>query len=111
MENKDKVLILSFLILFSFVSVQAQAEPVLASISVDLWPEYDRSSMLVIYHMILSPEVVLPAELSVPIPAGAGSPHAVAIRQPDNSLITVPYTLERQKDWAVVVFQATAPEI
>ena len=105
------LLLVLFLMLISFKLTQAQAETVISSIMVDLWPEFDRPSMLVIYHMTLSPQVNLPAEISFPIPRSAGSPHAVAIKQPDNNLISVPYTLERRDDWRFVVFQATAPEI
>lgn len=111
MKKIAPLLLVLFLMLISFKLTQAQADTVISSIKVDLWPEFDRPSMLVIYHMTLSPQVYLPAEISFPIPRSAGSPHAVAIKQPDNNLISVPYTLERQDEWRYVVFQATAPEI
>lgn len=85
----------------------AQEALTLPDVEVDLWPEYDRPSMLVIYHLSLPNDVTLPAQLSLRIPAAAGEPNAVASRQPDNTLLTVPYEREVQGEWAVITFNAT----
>jgi hypothetical protein len=90
---------------------RAQTENSLASVEADLWPEYDRSSMLVIYHITLSPQTQLPADVSVRIPANAGAPAAVAVKQPDGSLFTAPYTQQQAGEWSDVVFKATTPEV
>jgi hypothetical protein len=91
--------------------VRAQVGPRLSGLEVDLWPEYDRSEMLVIYKAALSPEVPLPAELSFRIPTAAGEPNAVAERQVDGALFSLAYEREVQGEWAVVRFTATMPEI
>jgi len=89
----------------------AQGTVTLASAEVDLWPEYDRPNMLVIYHMTLSAQISPPVELSVRIPARAGDPHAVAVRQADGALFSVVYDREVQGDWAVITFTATSPDV
>ena len=59
----------------------AQSEVKLSSMEVDLWPEYDRPNVLVIYRITLPPTTTLPVDLSFRIPAAAGEPSAVAVRQ------------------------------
>jgi hypothetical protein len=92
-------------------SVQAQEALTLESLNVALWPEYDRPSMLVIYKVILSPDVPLPAEVGLRIPAAAGVPNAVAELGVDGSLYDVAYEREVRGDWGVVKFIATVPEV
>jgi hypothetical protein len=90
----------------------------LSVVEVDLWPEFDRAEMLVIYHIIIPTEVFLPVELRLRIPAVAGIPNAVAARQPGGSLITIPYVQQAEGgvkqsngDWSWLIFQAITPEI
>ncbi|MEW5869801.1 MAG: zinc-ribbon domain-containing protein [Chloroflexota bacterium] len=92
-------------------AVRAQAGVALAAVEIDLWPEFDQPSMLVIYRLTLSPEVRLPVELGVRIPAAAGTPNAVAARQPDGALFNTPYTMQDDGDWTRLVFQATSPDL
>lgn len=77
-------------VLFVFPSlVSAQADIRLATLNVQLWPEYDRPSMLVIYEFTLAPETKLPASLTFHIPAGA---NLIAVAADQNgSLVTVSY--------------------
>jgi hypothetical protein len=57
----------------------AQANPRFASLSVEIWPEYDRAgAVLVILKAELAPEVKLPAQLQLRLPASSGGPTAVA---------------------------------
>jgi len=81
------------------------------SVEIDLWPEYDHPDMLVIYRIELSPQVVLPAELRIQIPAAAGEPNAVAVRDPGGSLLNAPYEREINGDWAVITLTASMPGI
>ena len=90
---------------------QAQQDITLSVVKVDLWPEFDRPTMLVIYHITLPDQAILPATISLSIPTAAGTPNAVAIKQPDGALITIPYTQEADGDWSRLVFQATAAEV
>lgn len=88
----------------------AQQETVtIETILVDVWPEYDRPSILVIYHVTLSSQTRLPAELTFRIPASAGSPHAVAM-QDVNGLYTLAYETEAQGDWTEVTFTTPVPD-
>ncbi len=108
---KRIIAIFIFLVLLFPFNALAQSESPLAAVSIDLWPEFDRPATLVIYHITLSPQVSLPYQMSVRIPAGSGAPHAVAVQQPGGALISVPFEQEPDASWTRVVFQATAPEI
>lgn len=55
-------------------SAFAQGNLTLSSVEVDLWPEYDQPAVLVIYRVVLPASVVLPADLTLRIPAAAGEP-------------------------------------
>lgn len=55
-----------------------KANPHLASLQIEIWPEYDRPGALVILRAALAPDVALPVQLSLRIPASSGGPSAVA---------------------------------
>jgi len=110
MAKRIIAIFILMVLLFPF-NTFAQVEPPLAAVSVDLWPEFDRPTTLVIYHITLSSQVSLPYQMSVRIPAAAGAPHAVAVQQPGGALISVPFEQEPEVGWTRVIFQATAPEI
>jgi hypothetical protein len=100
------------------VVVPAHAQPgalTLSSLEVDLWPEYDQPSVLVIYRIVLPPGVSLPVDLSLRIPAAAGEPSAVAVRQVStagtNDLFTIPYQRQVDGEWGLISLTATAPEL
>jgi len=68
----------------------AQQAPVgLQHLEVALWPEFDRPAVLVIYRFQLSASTPLPARVALPIPAGAGEPHALAYVAPDGQLLNI----------------------
>ena len=50
----------------------------LKSMTVSLWPEYDRAGILVIYHGAIADDVALPVTLRFLIPKSAGSPSSTA---------------------------------
>ncbi len=91
--------------------IQAQDGSTIFMWIVDLWPEFDRPSMLVINQITLSSALVLPAELTFRIPAGAGEPNAVAVQDSGGSLINVEYTRTVQGDWATIRLTAANPRI
>ncbi len=65
---------LSLLLLFLFAAlpVAAQTEVTqLDSLTVELWPDYDRPAMLVILTGTLPESATLPAAVTIPLPAGA----------------------------------------
>jgi len=107
-----KLLVLFFLlILFVPIEAGAQSPQSLSLVEVDLWPEYDRPSMLVIYHLVLPPDTKYPLDMEIRIPTAAGVPNAVAARQPNGSLINLNYDQTPGADWSRVKFTATTPEV
>jgi hypothetical protein len=78
-------------------------------LTVSLWPEFDRPTTLVIIDGELDPSVALPVELSLRMPASAGTPYAVAVTGEDGDLLEAAYTTAADGDWVRVQFQATAP--
>ena len=73
------MLILSALI-FVAPTVEGQSNlPELEQLTVELWPEYDRSDVLVIYRAELSPQTALPAQLAFRLPGYIDGLHAVAV--------------------------------
>ena len=110
MQKKFLLLLLCLLIIIP-MRVAAQNDLNVSTVEVDLWPEYDRPSMLVIYRITLAPDVTLPAQVSLRIPARVGLPNAVAAKQTDGSLINTPYDLQESGDWGILEFQATSPEL
>ena len=72
----------------------AQSEPAeLDSLAVELWPDYDRPSMLVLLTGTLPEGTPLPATLTIPVPSGAEI-HAVASFNEAGALLSnVEYTV------------------
>lgn len=107
-----RILMLAGILLLSIVSIgKAQVPLDLAQVRIDLWPEYDQASTLVIYHITLPPSAV-PADLTLRIPASAGDPNAVAARQTDGSLINIASTRQPGNgDYSEISFKATTPEV
>ncbi len=89
----------------------AQTPGTLSALEVDLWPEYDRPSVLVIYRITLPANISLPTDLTLRIPAAAGEPNAVAAKQPDGSLFTIAYERVVKGELAEITLTATMPEI
>ena len=56
----------------------AKGQPRLASLQLEVWPEYDRPAALVIIRGELAKDVELPAVISLRIAAASGGPTAVA---------------------------------
>jgi len=102
------ILILAMLLPFG---VHAQSSLVLSSLQIGIWPEYDKPSVLVIYQMTLSGTTTYPATVSLRIPISAGEPNAVAVRQPDGSLINIDKTRQVAGEWAIISFTTNAPEV
>jgi hypothetical protein len=88
MRKWSSLLILG-LLLASPSYAAAQTEITLASLAVQLWPEYDQPTMLVIYDFELAPETELPARVTFRIPQEANL-IAMASLQGSN-LLNAPY--------------------
>jgi len=76
------------------------------NIKANLWPEYDRKSMLVIYDIEISPNIELPFDLKLRIPAGV-SPSVVAGKISDG-LINLSYKEVADGAWNVVTINSTS---
>jgi hypothetical protein len=111
---KRTLIIITLLIGFALLvpgSAIAQDQVSLTSLQVDLWPEYDRHSLLVIYRAVLSADTAFPVDMTFRIPAGAGEPNAVAAKQMDGVPYDVKYVREIRGKWAFINFTTTAPEV
>jgi hypothetical protein len=96
---------------YPFIIGRAQTPATLSNLEVDLWPEYDRPGVLVIYRITLPSGVSLPTDLTLRIPAAAGEPNAIASKQPDGSLLNAAYDRVVNGEWADITLTATMPEI
>ena len=101
-----------FLLLGAFlmfpVSASAQSDAALSFVTVQLWPEYDQPSMLVIVDFQTTPATSLPVTLSFRIPAEA-SLIAVASDEGNGQFINTPYQ-EPTPDGEYQVFAMTIEE-
>jgi hypothetical protein len=55
-----------------------ERNPRLANLQIEIWPEFDRPAVLVILRGALAADVVLPADVTLRIPAASGGPSALA---------------------------------
>jgi len=109
--GKKIVLIFLFALFVSIYPANAQDTPSFDTLTIDLWPEYDRPSMLVIYKAELSPEVSLPAEVTLRIPVEAGQPAVVAVGPDARSVADAVFETQLMGEWLEVSFIATTPAI
>lgn len=94
-------------VLLGISGAAAQSRIVLSGLGIDLWPDYDRPGVLVIYHATIAPDAALPARLEFRIPAAAGLPSAVAERPANGQLMTLPYERTVQGDTARIAVTAS----
>ncbi|MBM3151545.1 MAG: hypothetical protein FJZ96_04970 [Chloroflexi bacterium] len=105
-----KAILLVFLlaILLPVAPVRAQESIRFSLVEVELWPEYDRPEMLVIYRLYLPPTQSLPLELALSLPAGV-QVNAVAVMDGSGTLLTAPHQYEEQPTGrATLTFTATS---
>lgn len=101
------ILLLAIALLFLAPSAaRAQAAAAFDQLTIQLWPEYDRSAVLAIYEFSVSPETPLPASITLKMPAGAEL-LAVA-RQESGGLMNLEYELPEQVgDFQPIRFSVT----
>jgi hypothetical protein len=87
-------------------STYAQDGPRLASLEIDIWPEFDRPEVLVILHAQIAEDVTLPASVSLRIPSSSGGPTAMAYAtSADGQLLNLPYQRsDAQADFIALTF-------
>jgi hypothetical protein len=109
--GKKTVLFILVVLSIFVLGAQAQEAPLFESLTIDLWPEYDRADMLVIYKGELSPEVSLPVEVTLRIPVEAGEPAVVAVGPDARSVADSVFDTQVMGEWLDVSFIATTPAI
>jgi hypothetical protein len=83
-----------------------------AIFEVDIRPEFDDPQVLVIYHIVLTPDTKFPATVTIPIPARVKSPNAVAWVDPtDGSMYSLTYQSRTEGELLFVTFITTVNEI
>jgi hypothetical protein len=106
---------MTFLLLFIFIGNTAfnvfQGEIILDSLKVELWPEYDREDMLVIYRLSLGADVALPADVEIHVPSRVGDMYQVAMKDLDGLLYKLDYSIDMEKEWMVVSFTTPTPDV
>lgn len=85
------------------VFADASQTIVLNSVMVDLWPEYDRPSVLVIYEIELGEPASFPLELTFQVPAKADM-QTVASRDDDGELIPLEWEASSTGQWMDIQF-------
>jgi hypothetical protein len=106
--------VIPLLLLLSLIlplRVRAQDPLKFSSMFVEIWPEYDKPSVLVIYQITLDPATTLPATIAIRIPTAAGNPNAVAGQQADGSLYNITSTRVVDGEWATISFTTTSSNI
>jgi hypothetical protein len=104
-------LLMLLVLLFSFQPAHAQEQPSLSSVEVWIWPEYDRPEVLVIEHILVSPDTTFPVTMTFRIPAAAEKPAAMAVGQTPQTVGDTPYTLKPDGKWIAVSVQVNGPAI
>ena len=109
MRTRYALAVLAGLFLALPFSVRAQSPIRLSSLQIQLWPEYDQPSMLVIYDFRLPDSAKLPVSVSINFPKEA---HLVAVasQSTDGSLLNTDYigpTVTEQ--WQSVTIQIQTP--
>jgi len=108
------ILILAFLLSPAFAAAPAAPEaargnPRLASLQVEIWPEFDRPAALVILKGEIAPDIRLPASVSLRIAAASGGPAAVAYSSgPGGNLLNLKY--ERKDAGNFIALKFDTPE-
>ncbi len=83
-----------------------QKNPRLASLQIEIWPEYDRPAALVLLKGELAADAALPADVSLRIPASSGGPAAVAYATAaSGNLLNLKYERKEAKDFVTVRFR------
>lgn len=82
---------------------QAQAGPTLESLEIEVWPEFDRPSALVLIHGVLPATASLPFQVSVRLPK-TGQLNATAYEDATGALLASQSTVTAEGDWQRVTF-------
>ena len=94
------------------VGVLAQSNIRFSSVEVDIQPDLDKPSVLVIYHYTLATDVSLPASLDLRIPIQAkDNINAVAVADSNGTLVLESYSTGVSGDWTIISMQSSSRNI
>lgn len=89
----------------SIIPAFGQSVTTIEQLEIALWPEFDRSAVLVIYRIFLAEDTALPAQVRLPIPTDVGEPHATAWQNAEGELIVAAYEREVSGNWAIITLE------
>ena len=104
-------LLLIINVLLSGFTLQQDEHIKITRMQVKIWPEYDRSEVLVITRLKLAEDTTLPIQVSFRIPRDAGAPYKIAMIDLDGQLYNLEYTLVPEGIWNRVVFTTSSLEL
>ncbi len=105
------ICILAGLIIVPGMAAKAQGSVEFDSMEIDIWPEYDRPEVLVIYKITLASQTTMPAQISLRMPKNASQPPTVAMQDVDGLLYNLNYTTTTDGDWVKVSFTAPSSKL
>jgi hypothetical protein len=111
--KRIRVLIALLLACMAFtaaVPVQA-ADLTISHMEIDIWPEYDQPSVLVIFRISYASMTNFPTRVSLRIPASAGNPYSVAMKDLDGLLYDLEYSVVPDGRWNRIEFVTSTPDL
>jgi hypothetical protein len=105
------IILAAALLLAIPMTAAAQAVDQAQTISVALWPEYDRSEVLVIYRVTLLAGAPQPATVNLLVPPDAPALTAAAYRSASGELVNASYTRTEGSQADTVTVEAPGTEI
>jgi hypothetical protein len=103
-------LLLASLFLSAFLQVPSR-DLKISYMEVDIWPEYDQPSVLVIFRISFSSITNFPARVSLRIPASAGDPYSVAMKDLDGMLYDLEYSVVPDGVWNKIEFVTSSQDM
>ena len=112
--RRAAILIICFFLLLIPLATSAQTVAI-DTMLIDIWPEYDRPEVLVIYHFTLTESTTLPVQMTLRIPASSGGPYNLAYVNINDGgktgLYNLEYTSQQRGDWLEISFSAPTSSI
>jgi len=84
---------------------------VVNNMEIDIWPEYDQPSTLIIYRVSFTSLTSFPTRVGFRIPASAGDPYSVAMKDLDGLLYDLQYSVIPDGDWNRIEFITSTPDV
>jgi hypothetical protein len=114
---KTRYLLAFALILLALVPIAWQFPPQVPTsleiehLQINIWPEYDRPSVLVMYQIRLNQETPLPALVAIHFPPEMEKPYSVAMRDQDGILYNLDYSITKDQGQLRLEFKTPTPEV